>query len=280
MKKSFSKLLAVILLVTGCLLPVAADTGSSTAVSINVNGVSVASAAGSLTITMPSGVVCTIQAGMVTITPPGGAPVPLATAAASNPDLAGILSAAVTAVCKAIQNNSGGLSPDSMTSLALQLVGVASFVSPDQAAAFAAQTVAAIVSPNSMTAGNATATNNAIASVVAAAVTAAPQNAAQIAGAAAAAAPAYGSVVAAAASLALPASSPAIFRSVARATNQTISAVRQGADAVSSQLTPVVQHAVQVVKSLLTQAPRPPSVKPPPMTPPVPIDISIVSPSS
>ena len=51
--RNFSKLLAVILLVTGCLLPVAADTGSSTAVSINVNGVSVASAAGSLTITMP-----------------------------------------------------------------------------------------------------------------------------------------------------------------------------------------------------------------------------------
>jgi hypothetical protein len=137
---------------------VAAARGTSYSVSVTANGVAIAATADSVTFTSPLGVTYTIQAGMISITPPGGtaqAPVPLASAAASDPAIAHLVNDAVAAITTIVENNLGGLSAESTSTLASQIVAVASAANPSQAATYTAEVTGAINSSNSVFAGNA-----------------------------------------------------------------------------------------------------------------------------
>lgn len=140
---------------------------------------------------------------MISVTPAGGiakSPVPLGGAAAGNPEIAGIMTAAVGAISSVVQKGLGGLSAASAADLDSQVLAVACVAAPNQAGAFTSQVVAAITSLDSTTGRKSAPTVDAVAEVVAAAIPGAPHQAAAIAGAAAVAAPKYADVVAAAAS--------------------------------------------------------------------------------
>jgi ElaB/YqjD/DUF883 family membrane-anchored ribosome-binding protein len=224
-----------------------------------------------VTFTTADGTVYSIHAGMILIIPPGGTPqppIPLASVASTDPAVAALLGEAVSTFATLIRYNLGGLSADSMTMLASQIVGVASAAMPDQAANFTAQIVGAMASSPAY-AGNPDALADAVASVTAAAAAAAPQQAAQIAGAAAAADPALAGVIAEAVSLTVPASTDAVMQAVAQATNQSADAVRQAAEAASDQ----VRRALHLTQPNVLKVIKP-------ITAPTPLDANLVSPSS
>ena len=268
---------------------VAASRGTSYSVSVSADGFSIAATADSVTFTTATGAIYTIQAGMISITPPGGSPQPpvsLASAMATNPEVGGIVSTAVSTLATVVQNNLGGLSAESTTNLASQVLAVASAANPAQAASYTSQVVTAVTSSTSVTGASAGTTAAAGASVTNAAVTAAPQEAAQIAGAAATAAPQQSGVIAAAASQAAPGSSQDVVQSVATATGQSTASVQQGSNNAAAQVSQDVQQTNQNVTNVITPAPAPVAPPPPetpppppPTTPPVTIDTSVVSPS-
>jgi hypothetical protein len=255
---------------------VIAAQGTSYSVSVTANGFSVAATADSVTFTTSTGATYIIQAGMISITPAGGTPQPpvaLAQALASNPQVAGIMSDAVATISTVVQNNLGGLSAESTTTLASQVLGVASAAVPSQAATYTTQVVSAVTSSTSVTGATSSTSSAAVAAVVAAAVTGAPQQAAQVASAGATASPTQAGVVAAAASGAAPASSNSVMQSVASATGQSVAAVQQSSNSAASQVAQAVQSTQASVQAVVT--PNAPS-----MTPPSPVNSPVVSPSS
>jgi hypothetical protein len=187
---------------------IAKAQGTSFSASVEEDGFSVATTADTVTFVTPAGTTYSIAAGQVTVTTPGGEPQPpvsLASAVVSNPAFAADIQGALNAVTTVIQNNLGGLSSDSALDLITKVSATATAALPDQASAFATQTITAVTAPSSATADNAGA---AASSVMSAIVGAAPAQASQIASAGAAAAPDHAINVAAGAAKAAPAAAP------------------------------------------------------------------------
>jgi hypothetical protein len=238
---------------------VAAARGTEIGLSVNGTAVTVISTSSTVSFTTADGVSYSVSAGMVSITPPGGAPVSLASIAATNPGVATLIGQSVTAFCDALRTNLCGLSSESATTMAAQIAGIVAKAMPGQAANFTAELVAAMKACPAYSSADLA---NAVASVVAAAAAAAPQYAAQIAGAAAAADPALAGTIAAAVIQAVPDSKDAVIQAVATATGQSVDAVTQEELAASGQAKTAVEQTQPSVRSV---------------TEPTPIDTSEVS---
>ena len=238
--------------------PKGVASARGTAFSTVVDGVNVtiASTADAVTFTIGNQIM-TISAGQVSYTPPGAtqpsAPVPLAQAAASNPAIMQMVQTAVQTMASVVQNNVGNMSAASATTLATQVVAVASAAAPEQAATFTSQVVTAMTSPTASTATSAATTTTAIASVAAAAAQAAPGQAAQVASAAVQAAPAQTGVVTSAVSQAVPSASTAVVNSVAQTTGQSTASVQTQSDAAQSQGAAVVSSVTTTNNAIVTQ---------------------------
>jgi hypothetical protein len=236
---------------------VAAARGTSFTVAVG-NGLTIATTADSVTFTIDGGQTVTIQAGMVSITPAGGttplAAVPLATAAAQNPEISTMMRDAVQAVSTVVQNNLGSISAETATSLISQVVAVAVAVVPTEAASFTATAVGAVTASGSATANSSQAAATAAAEVTAAAVKSAPDQAGQIAGAAAAAAPAAAGVITAAAQQVAPESAKdSIVQQVASSTGQSTQSVQDAATSAASQAATAVNSANEATSNVVSQ---------------------------
>lgn len=240
---------------------VAAARGTSFTVAVDGSTFSITTTADTVSFSDSStGASFTIQAGMISITPAGATtplpPVPIATAVSTNPEVANIISQAVTVVTTVVQNNLGSVSPQTATNLVAQVLAVAVAAVPAQAASFTTLAVTAVTAGGSSTATSSEAAASAAAAITAAAVQSAPDQAAQITGAAAKAAPAGASgIITAAAQQAAPTDAKqAIADSVATATNQSATTVQSGADAASSQATAAVSTAKDATSQIMNQA--------------------------
>ena len=215
---------------------IAAASGTSFTVSTEDDGLLVATTADAVVFTLADGASYTISQGTVSSTDSGGTPqppVPIATAIAGNPELASVITTAVTTISNVIQNNVGGLSAASVTDLASKVLAVAATALPGQADTLAGQLVTAINSPAASTAG---AASEAVAAVVSAAAIAAPDQATEIAAAAATAAPSQNAAIAQAAAQA----SPDQASGIAAAITQTFA---QGT------ITPAILEAARAVSA-------------------------------
>ena len=237
---------------------VAAARGTSYSVTVNGEATTILTTADTVEFTSPSGGRVVIQAGMVSFTPPGATQpldaVPLAQAAASNPEVSALLTNAVTAASTVVQNNLGNISGGAAADILTQVVAVASAANPAQAASYTATAVAAATAPGSATSGSAGVTAGAI---TAAAVAAVPAQAAQIAGAAAGAAPNHAGVITAAAQQVAPAAADAITEQVADTTGQSPANVQQNANANAAQATEAVNNARESTSNVVSPGPGP-----------------------
>lgn len=247
---------------------VAAARGTAFSLSVTVNGFSIATTASSVTFTPQSGASFSISAGMVSITPPGSntpsAPVSLAQAIASNPEIAAVVQTAVQTIATVVQNNIGNMSAESTTAIASQVVAAAAAATPAQASNYAAQVTTAMTATTSATAGNANTAANAVAAVTAAAVTAAPQEAAQITVAVVQSAPQQAAAATAAATIAAPSSAQATVQAVANATGQSTTTVQSNANAAAPSVQQTITNTQTQVQQTLTttQTPTAPSNPP------------------
>jgi FecR protein len=247
---------------------IATAHGTSFSVSVSEDNFSVAATADTVSFVEPSGTSYMITAGNITITPPGGQPqppVPLATAVAADPAIAGVVRTAVNTVSSVVQNNIGSLPSASAINLISQVVGVASAAMPSQAASFTTEVVNAVNFPGASTAGSA---GTATASVTSASVAAAPAQASQVAGAATSAAPAQANTIAAAAASAAPAQATGLATTVLAAalakagsqpsmtdlTQQASSLAAAVATAVPAQAGPVAGALMQAISQANPQA--------------------------
>ncbi|WP_158277620.1 FecR domain-containing protein [Opitutus sp. ER46] len=275
---------------------VAAARGTAFTISLAHDGLAVAATADAITFTTPAGVSFTVQAGMISRADPGqppGAPMPLATAAASDPEVGTLVRDAVQVLATVVENNLGSISADSAVNLMAQVLAVAVMAVPTEATTFTAQAVTAVTSSTSATGASADSAALAAGAVTAAAVQSAPAQAAAIAGAAAQAAPAQAGVITAAAQSTAPAgAASAIVSEVASATGQTTSAVQASADASATQAANAVSVSRDAISGITSgsasQATPPETVTPSPeagdtglpQTPSVPVVDPTVSPSS
>jgi hypothetical protein len=242
---------------------VAAARGTSFTISSGAGGLSITTTADGVEFTAASGARVVVQAGMVSFTPAGATEplpaVPLATAAASNPEVVSIIRDAVVTAATVVQNNLGSISAESATNIMSQVVAVAVGAVPSEATTFTSQAVTAVTAAGSATGGN---PGVAAAAVTAAAITAAPTQAAQIAGAAAQAAPTQAGAITAAAQQVAPESKDAIAQSVATNTGQSTTTVQSNADASTSQGTSGVNAAKDATSTVIPPPVTPPSVPP------------------
>ena len=273
---------------------VAAARGTSFTVEIGGSSFSITTTADVVQFTSPTAGSISIQAGMILFTPAGSttpsAPMPLATAAASNPAVAAIVRDAVATVSTVVQNNLGSISAETATNLVSQVVAAAVAAIPTEAATFTTQAVTAVTAAGSATAGSPDTTANAAGAVTAAAVQSAPDQAATIAGAAATAAPTQTGVITAAAQQVAPTQSTAIVQQVSTSTGQSTAAVQNSATNSAGAAANAVTTATNATQNVVPPPPAPvapappppPPQTPPPQTTPVtPIDPSIsVSPST
>ncbi len=193
---------------------IAAATGTSFTVSIEENGMHVATTADTVIFTLADGSSYTVSQGTVSSTPAGGSPQPpvsLAAAVAANPELGSVVTTAVSTISNIIQNNTGSFSPAAATDLASKVLGVAVATLPGQAETLTTQLISAINSPAASTAGVA---GEAISAVVGVAAGSAPDRASEIAAAAATVVPSQSSAIAQAASHASPEHASEIAASV------------------------------------------------------------------
>lgn len=246
---------------------IASAKGTSFVVTVLGDGFSVAATADTVSFLIPDGTVYEVAAGMVSITPPGGtpqAPVSLASAVAANPALATVVQNAFTTVANLVQNNVGGLSPESATNLLAKVAHTAANALPSQAPAFAAQAVSAV---NASASATATASSAAVAAMVHAVTSAAPTQAAEIASASTTAAPTQSVVIAAAAAKEAPSQATQIAVSVTRvvvqpesdgtvsqSTVQTVAAIAAAVSAAAPDQAPPI--AAAVMQALTQAAPK------------------------
>ncbi len=194
--------------------------GTSFAITVGDDSMSVTATADSVTFVTPTGTSYSVSAGNVTITPPGGEPQPpvtLSQAVAANPAFGGVVQTAMNTVSNIVQNNIGTMPSTSAANLISQVVGVASAALPAQAANFTTQAITAVSAPTSSTGGNAAA---AVGAVTAAIVTSAPTQSSAIAVAASNAAPAYTVAAVASAAQAAPAQAALMAAAVVQADSQ------------------------------------------------------------
>jgi hypothetical protein len=241
---------------------VAAARGTAFSTSVDGVNVTVASTADPVTFTIGNQTM-SISAGMVSYTPAGATQaivVPLAQAAANNPAIMQMVQTAVQTMATVIQDNLGNMSAESATSLAIQVVGVASAAVPSQAATFTTEVVTAMTSPTASTATSAATTSTAIASVAAAAAEGSPGQAAQVASAAVTAAPAQTGVVTSAVSQAVPSAAASVIYSVSQTTGQSISSIQSQSDAAQSQGAAIANTVITTTNPIVT----PPTTSPAP----------------